>query len=127
MALPQVRGAGRPFPSTLMGFLDGNSEVLDRLVTEMYARGMSTRDIEDAFRDVTGGLLISRSAASEIRDLERHQLRLLRADLGLDPPPVATEADGQGGRRRHQTGRITAVHQDDVSAHVGGASSGRGS
>jgi hypothetical protein len=25
-----------------------------------------------------------------ISDLERHQLRLLRADLGLDPPPATT-------------------------------------
>jgi transposase-like protein len=32
----------------------------------MYARGLSTRDIEDAFRDVTGKLLVSRSAVSEI-------------------------------------------------------------
>jgi putative transposase len=66
--LPQVRGAGMPFRSTLMSFLEGNSDVLDRLVVEMYARGMSTRDIEDAFRDVTGELLISRSAVSEITD-----------------------------------------------------------
>jgi putative transposase len=51
-----------------MSFLEGNSDVLDRLVVEMYARGMSTRDIEDAFRDVTGELLISKSAASEITD-----------------------------------------------------------
>src|SRR6058998_1227533 len=28
VAVPQVRGAGAPFRSTLMGFLDGNSEVL---------------------------------------------------------------------------------------------------
>jgi transposase-like protein len=68
VAVPQVRGAGEPFRSTLMGFLDGNSDVLERLVTEMYARGLSTRDIEDAFRDVTGELLISRSAVSEITD-----------------------------------------------------------
>ncbi len=51
-----------------MGFLDGNSEVLDRLVTEMYARGLSTRDVEDAFRDATGELLISKTAVSEITD-----------------------------------------------------------
>jgi hypothetical protein len=25
-----------------------------------------------------------------ISDLERHQLKLLRADLGLDPPPATT-------------------------------------
>jgi putative transposase len=68
VAVPQVRGTGEPFRSTLMGFLDGNSDVLERLVTEMYARGLSTRDIEDAFRDVTGELLISKSAVSEITD-----------------------------------------------------------
>jgi putative transposase len=66
--VPQVRGAGDPFRPALMSFLEGNSDVLDRLVVEMYARGMSTRDIEDAFRDVTGELLISRSAVSEITD-----------------------------------------------------------
>jgi putative transposase len=68
VAVPQVRGAGQPFRSNLMTFLEGNSEVLDRLVTEMYARGLSTRDVEDAFRDATGELLISRSAVSEITD-----------------------------------------------------------
>ena len=68
VAVPQVRGAGEPFRSSLMGFLDGNSEVLERLVSEMYARGLSTRDVEDAFRDATGKLLISKSAVSEITD-----------------------------------------------------------
>lgn len=66
--VPQVRDADGPFRSTLMGFLEGNSDVLDRLVMEMYARGMSTRDVEDAFRDVTGELVISRTAVSEITD-----------------------------------------------------------
>ena len=66
--IPQVRGAGEPFRSSLMSFLEGNSDVLERLVTEMYARGLSTRDVEDAFRDATGELLISRSAVSEITD-----------------------------------------------------------
>lgn len=66
--IPQIRGAGEPFRSSLMSFLEGNSDVLERLVTEMYARGLSTRDVEDAFRDATGELLISRSAVSEITD-----------------------------------------------------------
>jgi hypothetical protein len=26
-----------------------------------------------------------------ISDLERHQLRLLRAELGIDPPPASTD------------------------------------
>jgi putative transposase len=68
VAVPQVRDSGEPFRSSLMSFLDGNSEVLERLVTEMYARGLSTRDVEDAFRDATGELLISKSAVSEITD-----------------------------------------------------------
>ncbi|MFQ5507676.1 MAG: IS256 family transposase [Planctomycetota bacterium] len=68
VAFPQVRDAEAPFHSTLMSFLDGNSDVLERLVTEMYARGLSTRDVEDAFRDATGELLISRSTVSEITD-----------------------------------------------------------
>jgi putative transposase len=68
IAVPQVRGTRSPFRSSLLSFLEGNSEVLDRLVTEMYARGLSTRDVEDAFRDATGELLISRSAVSEITD-----------------------------------------------------------
>jgi len=34
----------------------------------MYARGLSTRDVEDAFRDATGELLISKSAVSGITD-----------------------------------------------------------
>src|SRR5579875_2649298 len=66
--VPQVRGANQPFRSSLMSFLEANSEVLERLVTEMYARGLSTRDVEDAFRDATGELLISKSAVSEITD-----------------------------------------------------------
>jgi len=68
VAVPQVRGAGEPFRSSLMSFLDGNSEVLESLVNEMYARGLSTRDVEDAFRDSTGELLISKSAVSQITD-----------------------------------------------------------
>jgi putative transposase len=66
--VPQVRGSTEPFRSSLMSFLEGNSEVLERLVAEMYARGLSTRDVEDAFRDATGELLISKSAVSEITD-----------------------------------------------------------
>jgi putative transposase len=81
--VPQVRGTDSPYRSTLMTFLDGNSEVLDRLVTEMYARGLSTRDVEDAFRDSTGELLISKSAVSEITDQlwEDYQAFIAR-DLG---------------------------------------------
>jgi transposase-like protein len=39
VAVPQVRGAGEGFRSSLMSFLEGNSEVLESLVNEMYAPG----------------------------------------------------------------------------------------
>ena len=68
--MPQVRGcADDPYRSKLMEFLGGNSEALERLVVEMYARGLSTRDVEECFRDeISGELMISRSAVSEITD-----------------------------------------------------------
>jgi putative transposase len=67
--VPQVRGTSSPYRSRLMEFLGGNSEALERLVVEMYARGLSTRDVEECFRDErTGELMISRSAVSEITD-----------------------------------------------------------
>ena len=35
-----------------------------------------------------------------ITDLERHQLRLLRAELGLDPPPADTDSRKTDRRKR---------------------------
>jgi len=66
--VPQVRDSEVTYRSKLVEFLAGHTEALDRLVVEMYARGLSTRDIEDAFRGPDGELLISRSAVSEITD-----------------------------------------------------------
>jgi putative transposase len=67
--VPQVRGTSSPYRSRLMEFLGSNSEALERLVVEMYARGLSTRDVEECFRDEqTGELMISRAAVSEITD-----------------------------------------------------------
>ena len=37
--VPQVRDTGEPFRSTLLGFLEGNSEVLERLAMGMYEQG----------------------------------------------------------------------------------------
>lgn len=44
---PQVRGSAQPFRPKLLEFLDGNSSALERLVVEMYARGLSVRDVEE--------------------------------------------------------------------------------
>jgi putative transposase len=85
LRVPQVRGAGEVFRPQLLSFLEGNSEVLERLVCEMYARGMSTRDIEDAFRAEDGTSLLSRSAVSEVTDRlwAEYEAFLSRDLLGL--------------------------------------------
>jgi putative transposase len=64
--VPQVRDAPQTYRSKLMTFLRGNSEVLERLAVEMYARGLSTRDIESALVEATGDHLLSRTAVSQI-------------------------------------------------------------
>ncbi len=64
----QVRGADKAFCPQRLSFLEGNSEVLERLVAETDARGMSTRDIEDAFGAEDGSSLLSPSALSEVTD-----------------------------------------------------------
>lgn len=65
---PQVRSADRPFRSLLYEFLRGHSDVVERLAVEMYARGLSTRDIEAAFTDPDGTCLLSRTAVSELTE-----------------------------------------------------------
>ena len=57
---PQVAGTAEPFGSELRRHLKGPSEALEDLAVEMLARGLSVRDIEDAFKDETGRLLLSR-------------------------------------------------------------------
>ena len=68
--VPQVRQWAEegPYRSQLMAFLRGHSDVLERLAVEMYARGLSVRDIEDAFTEATGERLLSRSAVSVLTD-----------------------------------------------------------
>jgi transposase-like protein len=67
--MPQVRDAPQTYRSQLMTFLRGNSEVLERLAVEMYARGLSTRDIEAALAEATGDHLLSRTAVSQITEV----------------------------------------------------------
>lgn len=84
--IPQVRGTEEPFRPRILDFILGNSEVLEHLVVEMYARGLSTRDVEDCFRDEAGNPMISRSAVSEITDQlwEDYQLFCSRDLSGIE-------------------------------------------
>ena len=65
-AVPQIAGRDDPFRSEIRESLKGRTQALEDLAVEMLARGLSVRDIEDAFRDESGRLLLSRTAVSEI-------------------------------------------------------------
>jgi len=65
---PQVRETPEPFVSRVRAALSGRTQELERLAVELYARGLSTRDIEDTFTDETGQRLLSRAAVSEITE-----------------------------------------------------------
>ena len=66
---PQLRNTIETYNSKLATFFKGNTAVLDKLAVEMYARGLSTRDIEDALVDATGDMLLSRSSVSKVTDI----------------------------------------------------------
>jgi putative transposase len=63
---PQIADRVEPFHSRIRQALGGRTEALEALAVEMYARGLSTRDIEALFADETGKSLLSRTAVSEV-------------------------------------------------------------
>jgi putative transposase len=65
---PQVRDTGAPFRSQIREAIGGRTEELERLAIELYARGLSVRDIEAAFVDDNGKSLLSKTAVSEIAE-----------------------------------------------------------
>ena len=65
---PQVSDRDEPYRSRIKEHLKGQSEELEKLAVELYARGLSTRDIEAAFSDDLGQLLLSRSAVSRMTE-----------------------------------------------------------
>ena len=90
-AAPRVAGSDAPFRSRLRGHLKGNSEALENLAIEMLE--LSALDIEDAFREESGWLLLSRTAVSELgerlwadyqefatRDLNEYEISYLFVD-----------------------------------------------
>lgn len=65
---PQVSDSPAPFRSTLWGHINGNTSALEDLAVEMYARGCSTRDVEEILKDEDGNLLLSKSNISELSE-----------------------------------------------------------
>jgi len=65
---PQITGHQERFHSEIWPVLKGRTQQLERIAVEMYARGCSTRDIEDLLKDEQGRILLSRSAVSQLND-----------------------------------------------------------
>ena len=67
-AAPQVRGVSTEGLRALRSLFSGRTAELERLAVETFARGCSTRDIEELFRVTDGRTLLSRSAVSELTE-----------------------------------------------------------
>jgi transposase-like protein len=68
LEVPQTRDTDEPFRSKLLDGLKGRTDALERMATEMYARGLSVRDVEAVFESATGEQLLSRSVVSEVTE-----------------------------------------------------------
>jgi putative transposase len=66
--VPQVADRVEPFVSRVRARVMGRTAELERLAVEMFARGLSTRDIEAAFQDEAGASLLSRTAVSQVTE-----------------------------------------------------------
>ncbi len=82
--IPRVRGTDENFDSKVLDALGEGSKDLKRVVTEMYARGLSTRDIEDILTDPeTGEVYLSKSSVSNITEsLWKEYKEFKEQDLG---------------------------------------------
>lgn len=87
--VPQVRGMDQPYRSAIWQGLGRRSVSLDKLVAEMYARGLSTRDIEDLLKGLSDDgqtPLLSRSSVSQVTEVlwEQYEAFTKRDLSGFD-------------------------------------------
>lgn len=95
---PQIAGREEQFRSEIRQHSKGRTEALEDLAVELLALGFSVWDIEDAFKDETGRLLLCKTAASQIssrlwsdyqefskRDLGEHKIIYLFIDCIAEP------------------------------------------
>jgi putative transposase len=66
--VPQIRGREEPYRSPLWRQVATTSDVLKRLIVEMYVGGMSQRDIEYSLESAVGQFVLSKSTVSEMTE-----------------------------------------------------------
>jgi len=98
LKVPQISGRAEPARSQLWSGLANTSEVLKTLIVEMYAGGMSQRDIEYSLEKALGQFVLSKSTVGEltnsltqeyeafrIRDLSGYEVAYLFIDAVYEP------------------------------------------
>jgi len=96
--LPQIRGREEPYRSPLWRQVATTSDVLKRLIVEMYVGGMSQRDIEYSLESALGQFVLAKSTVSEmtetlheeyeawrVRDLSTESVAYLFIDTVYEP------------------------------------------
>jgi putative transposase len=76
--VPQIRGRQEPYRSELWSQVATTSEALKRLIVEMYAGGLSQRDIEYGLEKALGQFVLSKSSVSELTDTLRQEYEAFR-------------------------------------------------
>jgi putative transposase len=84
--VPQIRGQAEPYRSQLWRNVSRTSEVLKKLIVEMYVGGMSQRDIEQGLEKAVGHFLVSQSTVSEMAESLAEEYDAFRTrDLRQEP------------------------------------------
>ncbi len=76
--VPQIRGQEEPYRSQLWRNVGGTSDVLKRLILEMYVGGLSQRDMEYSLEKAVGQFVLSKSAVSELSESLTEEYEALR-------------------------------------------------
>jgi transposase-like protein len=78
MKVPQIRGQEEPYRSQLWRQVATTSDVLKRLIVEMYVGGMSQRDIEYGLEQAVGQFVLSKSTVSELSETLTEEYEVFR-------------------------------------------------
>jgi len=84
--VPQIRGQQDPYRSQLWRNVGNTSDVLKKLIVEMYVGGMSQRDIEYGLEQAVGQFVLSKSTVSEMAQSLTDEYEAFRTrDLSHEP------------------------------------------
>jgi putative transposase len=84
--VPQIRGQAQPYRSQLWNNVSRTSEVLKKLIVEMYVGGMAQRDIESGLENAVGHFLVSKSTVSALAESLAEEYEAFRTrDLRQEP------------------------------------------